>query len=140
MIKNPRFTLFFKYSFLKLFSLFTLQILSPFLISPPKPPYPIPPLPAHQPTHSCFPILAFPYTGTLSLHKIKGLSPHWCPTRQSSATYPAGAMGPSMCTPWLVVYSLEAMEVLVISYPDSHSYLTYLWYKFSLNCLSLSSL
>jgi hypothetical protein len=39
----------------------------------------------------------------LSLHKTKGLSSHSCPTRQSSATYKAGAMSPSLYTLWLVV-------------------------------------
>jgi hypothetical protein len=36
-------------------------MLSPFLVSPLKTPYPISPLPAYQPTHSCFPTLALPY-------------------------------------------------------------------------------
>jgi hypothetical protein len=35
----------------------------PFLVSPQKIPYPLPP-PAPQPTHSCFLAQAFPYTGT----------------------------------------------------------------------------
>ena len=60
------------------------------------------------PTHSHFPSLAFPYTGTLNPLRPKGHSSHWCPTRPSSATYAAGAMGPSMCTLWLVVQSLGA--------------------------------
>jgi hypothetical protein len=37
--------------------------------------YPIPFLPAHQPTHSHFPVLAFPYTGALSLFRTKDLPP-----------------------------------------------------------------
>jgi hypothetical protein len=41
-----------------IFSLFTFQTVSPL-----KPPHPLPPLPTHQPTHSCFLALAFPYTG-----------------------------------------------------------------------------
>jgi amino acid transporter len=44
-----------------IFSLLSFQMLSPFLVSPPKPSSP-PPL-AHQPTHSHFLALAFPYTG-----------------------------------------------------------------------------
>jgi hypothetical protein len=56
-----------------------------------------------SPAHSHFSILAFPYTWASSLHRTKGLSSHWCPTRPSSATYAAGAMGPSMCTLWLMV-------------------------------------
>jgi hypothetical protein len=65
----------FVFLFLKLdIFLFTFQIL--FLSSFPlrKPPYLIPPLPAHYPTHSRFPVLAFPYAGAQSLHKTKGLS------------------------------------------------------------------
>ena len=42
-------------------SSFTFQMLSSFLVSPPKPPYSIP-SPAYQPTHSSFLALAFPYT------------------------------------------------------------------------------
>jgi hypothetical protein len=57
---------------------------------------PIPPPPAHQPTHSCFLALAFPYTGATRLHRTKD---PLLPTRPSSATYAAGAMG-------LHVYSL----------------------------------
>ena len=47
-------------------------MLSPFLISPPKPLYRIPPPPAHKLTHSPFPVLAFPYSGALSLLRTKG--------------------------------------------------------------------
>ena len=38
-------------------------MLSPFLVSPLKIPYLLPPPPAHKPTHSCFLALTFPYTG-----------------------------------------------------------------------------
>jgi hypothetical protein len=38
------------------------------------------------------------------------------PTGPSSATYAAGVMGPSMCTPWLVGLSLGALVLLVGSY------------------------
>jgi hypothetical protein len=31
---------------------------------------------------------------------------HWCPTRLSSATYAARAIGPTICTLWLVVQTL----------------------------------
>ena len=74
-------------------------MLPPFLLPPAKTFYPLPTSPAYQPTHSSFLVLAFPYTGALSLHRTKGL------TRTSSATYAAGAMSPSMCTLWLVVES-----------------------------------
>ena len=48
----------------------------PFLISPLKTLYPIPPTPDHQHTQSHFPVLAFPYTGALNLQKTKDLSSH----------------------------------------------------------------
>ena len=38
-------------------------MLSSFLVSPPKAPYPFSPPLAHQPTHSCFLTLAFPTLG-----------------------------------------------------------------------------
>ena len=94
-------------------------MLFPFLLSPLETPYPILPNTAsvrvlpHPPTHSCLPILAFPYIRASSLHRAQDLSSHWCPTRQSSATYAAGAMGPSIYTLWLVVWSLGALEGLV---------------------------
>jgi hypothetical protein len=47
----------------------------------------------HPSTHSCLPSMAFPYTGSLSLHRTKGLSSNWCPIRPSSATYGTGAIG-----------------------------------------------
>jgi hypothetical protein len=88
--------------------LFIFQMLSLFPVSPLDTPYPILPCPAsmmmllHTP-HSCLPALAFPYPGALTLHRTKGLSFHFCLTRPPSATYAAGAMGPSMCTLRLVV-------------------------------------
>ena len=53
-------------------------MLSPFPILPPSPlPQPLPPASMrvypHLPIHFCLPALAFPYTGTLSLHRTKGL-------------------------------------------------------------------
>ena len=56
-------------------------MLSPFVVSIPKTPYPILPYPCFcegvpPPIHSHFPILAFPYTGASSLHRTKGLSSH----------------------------------------------------------------
>jgi hypothetical protein len=47
-------------------------------------------------------VLVFPHTGPSILHKAKGLSSHWCPTRPSSATYEAEDLSPSLCTHWLV--------------------------------------
>jgi hypothetical protein len=59
-----------------IFTLFTFQMLSPFLVTPQKTPYPLFPSPAHQPTHSCFLALEFPYTGASSLYRTKGFSSH----------------------------------------------------------------
>jgi hypothetical protein len=57
----------------------------------------------HPPTHSCFPALAFSYSGALSLHWTKNLSSHWCQIRPSSVSYAAGDMGHFICTFWLVI-------------------------------------
>jgi hypothetical protein len=79
-----------------------------------KPPIPSPlPLPLWGCyPHSLLPALAFPYTGALNTLRPKSYFSQWCPTRSSSATYAAGAMGPSMCILWLVVQSLGAPEGL----------------------------
>jgi hypothetical protein len=76
-------------------------MLSPFQVPPPhRTPYPITPPPAsmrvlpHPPIHSCLPALAFPYNGV----SIEPSQDQGYPLLQ----YAAGAMGPSMCTPWLV--------------------------------------
>jgi hypothetical protein len=90
-----------------LFYLFTLQILSCFLIfSPQKTPYPTPlwfyvgvayqPIPASLPSHS-------PTLEHQAFMGSRGLFSSRCPMRPSSATYTTEAMGPSVCTPWLVV-------------------------------------
>jgi hypothetical protein len=63
------------------------------------------PPPSHPPTNSQLPTLA------LNPHRTKGCSSHWCPTEPSSATYVARAMGPFMCTLWLVVQSPGALRV-----------------------------
>jgi hypothetical protein len=44
-------------------------------------------------THSHPTSLALPYTGISSLHRTKGISSRWCPTRPST-TYATGTMGP----------------------------------------------
>jgi hypothetical protein len=49
--------------------------------------------PTYQLTHSQFLVLAFPYIGSSSLHRNKGLSSHWWSTRPSSATFAARDMG-----------------------------------------------
>jgi hypothetical protein len=73
-------------------------MLYPFLVSHVKISYPTPlPPPAHQTTHSYFLALAFPYTGAYNIHRTKGLSSHWWPTKASYAAYSARAMSPIMC-------------------------------------------
>jgi hypothetical protein len=57
----------------------------------------------HPPTHSLLPAMVFPYTGASNTLRPKGCSSHWCPTRPSSATYAARAIGCSTCTLLLVV-------------------------------------
>jgi hypothetical protein len=52
---------------------------------------PHPPTAASQPSNSL-------HTGASSLHRTKGLFPHWFLARPSSAIYTARALGPSMCT------------------------------------------
>ena len=51
-------------------------MVSHFLVSPLKTPYPLP-SPLLTNTHSCFLFLAFPSTGAQSLPRNKGLSSHW---------------------------------------------------------------
>jgi hypothetical protein len=102
--------------FYYIFSLFTFQMA--FLVSPPKTPYHIHPPLAHQPTHSHFPILAFPYTGASTLYRIKSLSSHWCSKRPPSATYAAGAMGPFMCILWFNPWELWGHWLVHIVVPS----------------------
>ena len=80
-------------------------MLFPFLVSLLQTSYPIP-LPfasmrvlPHRLPHSCLTTLASPCTGPSSLHRTKGLPSQGCQTRPSSATYVAGVMDLSMCTP-----------------------------------------
>jgi len=63
-------------------------MLSSFPVSPPAIPWSQAPTPASMrvlphplPTPSCLPTLAFLHTGACSLHRNKGLSPHWWHTR-----------------------------------------------------------
>jgi hypothetical protein len=78
--------------------------LSWFPLPKPSIPIPLPPAPVRVlPTIPLPPPRPdIPNTRASSLHRSKGLSSHWCPTRPSSATYSARAMGPSMCTLWLM--------------------------------------
>jgi hypothetical protein len=94
-----------------IFSLFTFQMLSPFLVPHPWDPLSHPLFPCFYegvspPTHPTPASLPWnsPTLGHLSRnHRTKDLSSHWCPIRASSATYKSGVMGRSMCTLWLVV-------------------------------------
>lgn len=58
-------------------------------------------------THS----VLLPYTGVWSLGKTKDLLSHWCPTRPFFASYVAQAIGPSLCTLWMVVWMYSWMGV-----------------------------
>ena len=76
-------------------------MLSPFLVFPPENPHPIsPPPPAQQPTHSCFPVLAFPYTGALMLLRTKGLS--WMPHKSIPCYICSWSHGSLHMYSWLV--------------------------------------
>ena len=92
-----------------LFPLFTFQMVLPFLVTPPKIPYPICPPCLQTVPHIHFPDMAFPYTGASSLHRSNGLSSHWCLKWPSSATKVAGAIG-SLC---LVFQTLGALGIMV---------------------------
>jgi hypothetical protein len=83
---------------LLIFSLFTFQMLSPFLVYPLQTHCSNLSHPAHQLTYSCFPVLALPYTGAPSLHRTKNFSSYWWLTRSFSDTYATESMSPSMCT------------------------------------------
>jgi hypothetical protein len=60
----------------------------------------------HPPAHSCLTSLASPSAGTSSLYRTKGHSFHWWQIRQSSATYAAGAMDPSIFGWWFNPWEL----------------------------------
>ena len=90
-------------------------MLTPFLVSPPETPPSQPPSPCfyegtlpliHPHTHSHLQALAFPYTRQPSLHRTSPSidAQQGLPLMPNKAIlcYIAGAMGPSMCTLWLV--------------------------------------
>jgi hypothetical protein len=68
------FTLFYFILLLDIFFIYISNVISFPGFPSKKTTYPLLPPPAHQPTHSHFPALAFPYTGTYNLHRAKGLS------------------------------------------------------------------
>ena len=86
-------------------------MLSSFLFSPLKIPYPLPPHLAHQPTPASWhsPLLR-------SLHRTKVLSSHWWLTRPSSATCTTRVTSSTMCFLWMVLYFQGSLGVLVSSY------------------------
>ena len=99
----------FIFIFYWIFCLFTFQMLFPFPISahPPETPYPIPPPSAEDvppPTHQ-LPLPHPPIPLNLCIEPSKNQWPilTLMPDKPFSATYVAGAMSPSTCTPWLVV-------------------------------------
>jgi hypothetical protein len=89
-----------------LFYLFTFHILSPSPVSPLQAPCPFSPsscfyegVPPHSPLTHCLTTLAFPYSGSSSLHRTKSLPSHWCQTSHRQL--------PIHLEPWVPnVYSL----------------------------------
>ena len=124
---------FMFFLFYLIFSLFTFQMLPPFQIFPLETSYPILPPPASMrvlfhlptPTYSCLPVLVFPYTEASNTLRPKGLSAHWCSTRPSSATYAARAMGPSMCTLWLIP-AFKSAKIISRQWYNGRWYATHL--------------
>jgi hypothetical protein len=106
---------FYSLSFLiGYFSFLTLQMFSPFQVSPSETPYPPPPasmgmLPL-PPTHFCLLTLAFPYTGALDTLRSKGLSSHWCPQIKSESEERMlkneSCRQSCLLTPWLLIFFL----------------------------------
>jgi hypothetical protein len=121
------------FHFYWLFYLFTLQLLSPFLVPPPQAPHPLlPPISRrvlpHLPTQSCLSGLAFPYFRSSCFQRIKGLLSQWCQKRQSSATYSSGAVGNP-------VYSM--VGGLVPGSSEESSWLTLLFFLWGCKPLQL---
>jgi hypothetical protein len=78
-----------------LFNLFTFQMLSPFLASPPQTPIPSSPLPLRGcfPTYPLLPQYpSIPLCWGIEPSQNKGLPSHWCQIMRSFGTYAAGAM------------------------------------------------
>jgi hypothetical protein len=77
--------------------------------------FPLYPL-THPPTLTCLSGLVFPYPGSLSLYRTKGLPSQWFQIRQSSAVYIAGAMGHSMCIPWEMwgIWLIDIVTLLMV--------------------------
>jgi hypothetical protein len=99
---------FFHFSFLVILFIYISTVSPLFTLSSTSPLF-CPPLPCasmrvhfHTPNHSCFSALVFPYPGSSSLYRTKGLPSQRCQIRQSSVIYPSRAMS----TPPSPVYSL----------------------------------
>jgi hypothetical protein len=106
------FSFFMLSHFYWIFYLFTFPNFTP---SPPPPEssYSISPPPAsmrvcpNPPTHSRLPALTFPYTGTLSLHRTKGLFFHWYLTRLHKWLEP-------WVPPWLLGWLFRPSELWLL--------------------------
>jgi hypothetical protein len=67
----------------------------------------------------CLSALPFPYPGSSSFHRTKGLPYQWCQIRPSSPTYPAGAMRPPCVlfdwwfSPW-ELWEVGLVDVVVL--------------------------
>jgi hypothetical protein len=83
VLNSPHCLLLFFFDFLLHIVFIYISNVTPFSGFPSENPLSQPFPPAHQPTHACFLVLAFPYTETLSLLRTKGLSSHWWLTRPS---------------------------------------------------------
>jgi hypothetical protein len=118
---------FFLFLFNCIFFFIYVSNVFPFPGLPFRNPHSIPPSPAsmrvlpHLPIHSHLPAMALSYTGVWNTLRPKDHSSHGCPSRPSSATYVAKALGLSMCTRWMVVQSPDlwgAPEVWLVDTVD----------------------
>jgi hypothetical protein len=107
---NNRIVTYSFFSFYWIFSLFTFQMLPPFQVFSPE-------TPSHHPFPSLYKVSAPPIYPLLP--SGPGISLHWSieplkPKGHSSnnATYATRAVGPSICTLWLVIQSPGALGVL----------------------------
>ena len=97
--------------FIKLFYLFSFQMLPPFLVTLPEffTPFPSPLLPTflatppHHPQPASFP-------GASILYRIRHMVCPWAQTRQSSATYVPRATDQPLYALWLVTQSVGALR------------------------------
>ena len=129
-------------------------MLSHFPVSPPQAPYPLfPPLYrglSHLLSHSCHSGLVFSYPGSSNIHRTKAFPFQWCQKSQSSATYPARAMG-NPCVlfgwwfspwehweVWLVDIAVLPMRLQIPSAPTVLALTSPLGSSHSVHCLAVS--